>query len=148
MNTWTDEQLQGLFEYYNRRYWNGKLDGWMVRWSGDGRPPAAAVDSMRQRDDFEQTFGPDWPEKLARIGLVAGSDRIKHEISVDISKVSSVQDIQITLLHEMCHAASTGTHGTSWQKEMNRIIRAGAPAGLRADLAHHQKIHEEVGGEA
>lgn len=143
---WTDEWLQRLFDRYNRRYWQGNLRGWSVRWSGReaGTLPAAAIDTERQRRNLEQAFGPNWPVVLARVNRAsAGCDRKNRQITVDIDQIRSDRQLRETLLHEMCHAASKGVHGKTWQREMERVIRAGGPESLRFDLAKHKRFERE-----
>ena len=77
--------------------------------------------------------------------LAGGCDRINREITLDIDQTKGDRDALLSLLHEMCHAATTGSHGKSWQEEMKRIIRAGVHT-LRADLEKHARLYYEEAG--
>ena len=68
---------------------------------------------------------------------------MNREISIDYDHYgeASEQSIRLTLLHEMCHATSRGTHGQSWQREMQRIIAAEATRMLQANLRRCARMH-------
>jgi hypothetical protein len=140
----TDQWLQSLFDQYNRKYWDGKLQGWSVRWAGGttGRPHAASFSPKRVRE-FEEAFGPQWRARLERLDpMAAACDRRKREITIDVSQKSNKRKLRNSLLHEMCHAATRvrklQAHGSAWKKEMERIIAAGAPASLRLDFKKYE----------
>lgn len=93
--------LKRLFNYYNRRYFNGELPAnTQIVWS-----------------PLNGAHGQCWPE-----------DRVIH---IDPPLQAHVNYLRIILLHEMAHLKHPRAgHGKRFQSEIDRLYAAGAFRGL------------------
>ncbi len=108
---WTHSRLRRLFDRYNKRYWRGDLPTYRLE---SGHLP--------------QAYGECRP-----------NDKL---IMVDVEKHRSDREVRATLLHEMAHAADRTrgalAHGYGFFRELERLLRAGAPIKLTsAEMPGH-----------
>ena len=97
MQTWTAARLRRLFDRYNSKFWNCRLQNWEV------------------------TFSESCP------GLMGHCDDETKRISIRLSVHTNDRGVRATLVHEMAHAATSGDHDEVWLSEMLRLKKAGAP---------------------
>ena len=99
----TPGQLQDIYKYYNRTYWDGKLPAnTTIVWTYPGN------------DRFGET------QQEADGRFVIRLDPIKNREG-NVAKT--------TILHEMCHIKTYGErpdHGARWLAELHRIMLEGA----------------------
>ena len=91
------KQLRRLFQQFNEQYFGGKLPAYRIRVVG-------------------------------HISLLGESGRCKRrQRLIEIRRGQPDEKATNILLHEMAHAATSGSHGMPWKKEMVRLREAGAP---------------------
>lgn len=100
---YSDGELQGIFQTYNRMYWSGRLPATVVVWAG-----------------MEKSYG--------ETDLLPDG---RYIIRLDILRNREGNVIRTTLLHEMCHVKTWGKddknpHGSIWLAELHRIMLEGA----------------------
>ncbi len=108
----TAADLQGLFDCYNKLYWQGRLPGYEV------------VVSTKYCGGF--------CEKRSR------------KIHLNLWRLPEDYLVS-TLLHEMAHAAARGDrHGPTWQAEMKRLAKLGAPIDLKDSAPENRHSTTEI----
>jgi len=113
---WSQTRLVRLFQRYNRRFWTNKLRDYRV--------------------SIAKLNGP-WGK----------CDERRKMILFDIEAHPSDYEVRSTLLHEMAHAAAglgRLTHGSGFWKEIERLLRKGAPIGLGSPEAGGLKVLHNV----
>lgn len=107
-----NKKLKQIFDYYNEKYWDGKL------------PPLKCSFSKKVDDD-------------ECLGLYISPDSKEEDIpenyAIYISPTQKLKEVRETMLHEMCHHAvflqhkekywkkRLSWHGTYWRNEMERV---------------------------
>jgi hypothetical protein len=88
------------------------------------------LDLQSMFDRFNQRY---WCGRLPRYRVIQ-SDRFggrgmcrRRQKTIHIADGLCRKEAEITLLHEMCHAATRGGHGNAWLAEMLRLAKMGAP---------------------
>jgi hypothetical protein len=77
-------RLEGLFRYYNRRYWRGRLPEYQI-----------SFEPLPSYEDGE---------------IVAWCDKPNQTLRFDPAKIKNDRQWRITLLHELCHILSEPGH--------------------------------------
>jgi hypothetical protein len=103
----TLERLKQLYRYYNRRYWNGELPDYQIRF---GRLPGEKL--LWQYPQFRAQL---------RLGT-AQIERATREIWFDPRRMKDSSDRlwRIVLMHEMAHIRSRRGHGGTFFTELCR----------------------------
>ena len=97
----TNGELQDIFKFYNRTYWDGRLPTVLVVWTG-----------------LENRYG--------ETDMLPDG---RYVIRLDATKNREGNVARTTILHEMCHVRTWGEdaqHGPRWRAELHRIMLEGA----------------------
>jgi hypothetical protein len=105
---WSRQSLLRLSRDYNQWYWGGRL-------------PEALIVCARLFDESGEFYG-----------MAAG----RTLILIDPALHKNSADIRETLLHEMVHIAVGGGHGKRFLREIERLMREGAPISFRHVLRY------------
>jgi hypothetical protein len=105
------EHFENLFEEFNERYFGNQLPHYRVRVVYDVHR-VAAEPITRRGDSGEELID----ECLLRFD--------ERTIYLRFSEDGYMLNF---LVHEMCHAATSGEHDEKWKAEMKRVYELGAP---------------------
>jgi hypothetical protein len=106
LSRWTNERLRKLYNYYNKKYWSGKLPQYRVE--------IADLDAD-SRDVLGQCSH---KEKVIRI---------------DLRKFKWDSAVRETVLHEMAHVSAgfkAGDHDSKFFLQLERLLRKKAPISI------------------
>jgi hypothetical protein len=101
----TRSRLQQLFDYYNRRYWNGELPVYQIRF---GRLPGEEL--LWQY----RSLRPKLREGMAQI------ERSTRTLWFDPRRIRTDRMWRVNLMHEMAHIRSRRGHGGTFFTELCR----------------------------
>lgn len=101
--SWTNDRLKKLFNYYDKKYWNGKLPDVVVK----------------QENTSENTWWRYFHED--------------NHIEIYVAKIKTDKEVRGTLLHEMCHLAAgkksfrNGGHDSRFFTQVENLLKQKAP---------------------
>lgn len=113
LTAWTNRRLERLFERYNEKFWDGRLNKIKI---------------------LVADLASDSRERIAGRFSLLPIDEAK--ILVDPAACGSDLEVRRTLLHEMCHLAlccMDDDHGPVFLSELKRIWSRGAPIPIRSE---------------
>jgi hypothetical protein len=108
------EELQFLFDRYNRLYWRGRLPRYRVQ--------AAGLDGS----------------------ILGRCDLTRRTIEIDVSKHKNPRHVRSTLLHEMVHAATRSGHDIKFFAQMERLLSRRALVTIETGDAGGVRFYSEV----
>jgi len=113
---WTQDRLERLFHRYDRLYFGGRLSNFSV-----------LICDLREKN------------------AVGRCERSKHKIYIDVDEHRKDREIRSTLLHEMCHAASTHGHGHEFFAQIENLLSRKAPITISSPEAGAvAKVYENI----